>query len=506
MAVDAEALQTALKQVTTTGPTTYLAARQIAMWKAGDVIDPNMDDKEAIRLYLGLKEVNGRVTASMFKEWKQTLSTATTVKRRIYLVPRNNPSIDIESFSDFLVPISTVDPPDGIDVEDYYFVDAGVDRARLGKGVLELEVSVRSTRSKRIPSSFSPASSAAPTPHKVLPVADESVDRKATPPRQRTLKREDTVEDSTAAEDIAQHTKELFEQSLLVGGQTNQRTVLFWMGEMLKHIRGLSRRCEDKDTFLEQLDEYCVMYYRFCTKRILDVDDLDSARKLSGVLDEVRTEFPKLLSPVGTVIVKLLKGESFEEELLEVNLATRTELYRSNLFSAWRKDSIKAQYTKLLDKSKQASLTVDDITELLAQGVEDPYKSKLEFMKGYLSVAESETLKFLCDGGLEACQALEEFNLEGERLCVAPFFGFLRGVEEHQRGRHNQGVLYIDGSEIGQQLCEPNCGKGLAGVRGREAVVEGGRWRRVQEGMHRAFGRALCQQAGDSCQRNRCVG
>ena len=49
MAVDAEALQAALKQVTTTGPTTYLAARQIAMWKAGDVIDPNMDDKEAIR-------------------------------------------------------------------------------------------------------------------------------------------------------------------------------------------------------------------------------------------------------------------------------------------------------------------------------------------------------------------------------------------------------------------------------------------------------------------------
>ena len=412
MAVDAEALQTALKQVTTAGPTTYLAARQIAMWKAGDVIDPNMDDKEANRLYLGLEEVNGRVTASMFKEWKQTLSTATTVKRRIYLVPRNNPSIDIESFSDFLVPISTVDPPDGIDVEDYYFVDAGVDRARLGKGVLELEVSVRSTRSKRIPSSCSPASSAAPTPHKVLPVADESVDRKATPPRQRTLKREDTVEDSTAAVDIAQHTKELFEQSLLVGGQTNQRTVLFWMGEMLKHIRGLNRRCQNKDTFLEQLDEYCVVNYRFCTKRILDVDDLDSARKLSGVLDEVRTEFPKLLSPVGAVIVKLLKGESFEEELLEVNLATRTELYRSNLFSAWRKDSIKAQCTKLLDKSKQASLTVDDITELLAQGVEDPYKSKLEFMKGYLSVAESDKLKFLCDGGLEACQALEEFNHE----------------------------------------------------------------------------------------------
>jgi hypothetical protein len=133
------------------------------------------------------------------------------------------------------------------------------------------------------------------------------------------------------------------------------------------------------------------MYYRFCTKRILDVDDLDSARKLSGVLDEVRTEFPKLLSPVGTVIVKLLKGESFEEELLEVNLATRAELYRSNLFSAWRKDSIKAQYTKLLGKSKQASLTVDDITELLAQGVEDPYTTKLEFMKGYLSVAESES-------------------------------------------------------------------------------------------------------------------
>ena len=90
----------------------------------------------------------------MFKEWKQTLSTATTVKRRTYLVPRTNTSIDAESFADFLVPVSTVDPPDGVDMEDYYFVDAGVDRARLGKGVLELEVSVRSTRSKRIPSRF----------------------------------------------------------------------------------------------------------------------------------------------------------------------------------------------------------------------------------------------------------------------------------------------------------------------------------------------------------------
>ena len=70
IAIDREALHAALMVVVPTGPAAYLVARYIVIWKSNDVIHPNMDGRGAIRLRLGVKDIRGRVAASMFKEWR----------------------------------------------------------------------------------------------------------------------------------------------------------------------------------------------------------------------------------------------------------------------------------------------------------------------------------------------------------------------------------------------------------------------------------------------------
>ena len=112
------------------------------------------------------------------------------------------------------MPASTMDPPYGIDVGEYDLGDVGVGRARWGKGVLELEVSVRTTRSNRNSSGVAPSSSAAPTPVELPTLAGEPSDLTSKPTLQRALMREDTIDDSTATDETAQHTKESFQQHM----------------------------------------------------------------------------------------------------------------------------------------------------------------------------------------------------------------------------------------------------------------------------------------------------
>ena len=78
---------------------------------------------------------------------------------------------------------------------------------------------------------------------------------------------------------------------------------------MVAHLNGLCNDAENKhdvasgefsvDSFCDSLSPYITQYFRFVSTRLLDVNDLLAAAKVSELLSQVREKFPKLLSPVG---------------------------------------------------------------------------------------------------------------------------------------------------------------------------------------------------------------
>ena len=84
-------VQAAMDSMPATGKPTYLAARQIALWKKQGEISG--DNDTLVRLYLALRSVKGdgyRITARDFSHWEHTLSKSSTIKRSLFLVQKSN--------------------------------------------------------------------------------------------------------------------------------------------------------------------------------------------------------------------------------------------------------------------------------------------------------------------------------------------------------------------------------------------------------------------------------
>jgi hypothetical protein len=149
----------------------------------------------------------------------------------------------------------------------------------------------------------------------------------------RTLKREESISDQDAAEQIANDTKDAFEKGDLVGGDKRaSNSVEFWMQAMLAHIQSLKRKhCNELD-FVSQLDSYASMYWKFVCTRILNVEDWSQAQPLGNISEVVQAEFGSLLSPLGQAVVLLLTKGGGDDVLTfpDMALATRTEFFRTN--------------------------------------------------------------------------------------------------------------------------------------------------------------------------------
>lgn len=242
-AIDPTELAARVAEAPGTGRDTYLAKRQIVAWQGRGLVPDDIDTQEAVKLYLGLKALTSEpITANMFKNWNRTLSASTALKKRIWLVPVANladPELR-QPVQPFLVDSATCDAPPGVDLGDYYIVDQCCERSRLGLGVLELEVSVKVGRQCNIVQG---------SPAAVLTSGTSSGSGGSTAlaalPAARTLARTPSVPDESAAELIATHTKRLFGEGKLTGGDQNHQCVEFWMKQMLAHLQSLRKK--DKD-------------------------------------------------------------------------------------------------------------------------------------------------------------------------------------------------------------------------------------------------------------------
>jgi hypothetical protein len=170
-------------------------------------------------------------------------------------------------------------------------------------------------------------------PLRVAPSEDPVTVPKAVPETLRTLKREESISDQDAAEQIAIDTRNAFEKGELVGGDKRaSNSVEFWMQAMLAHIQSLKRKHDSELDFVSQLDSYASMYWKFVCTRILNVEEWSQAQPLGNILEVVQKEFGSLLSPLGQAVVMLLSKGGGEEVLTfpDMALATRMEFFRTN--------------------------------------------------------------------------------------------------------------------------------------------------------------------------------
>ncbi len=330
-----------------TGKDTYLPARQLATWRqAGSIpnIPVEQDQTQLLRMYMALKNLmsgpgkGGRISASQFSGYVRTISHSTSFKRKLWVVPMANfDSLDREALSKFIIDKATVTEfPTFADPLDIELVDQCVPQSSLGMGVQEIEVKISDTKSTSEPGNQ--ASAANPKAAPLVPTMSASsgsgLGSASVPqPTIRTLKREESISDQDAAEQIACDTKIAFEKGELIGGdKRSSSSVEFWMQSMLLHIQSLKRKYNGEVDFVLQLDSYASMCWKFVCTRILNVEDWSQAQPLGKILEVVQKEFGSLLSPLGQAVVVLLSKGGGDEviDFPDMALATRTEFFRTN--------------------------------------------------------------------------------------------------------------------------------------------------------------------------------
>ncbi len=330
-----------------TGKDTYLPARQLAAWKqAGSIpnIPVEQDQTQLLRMYMALKHImsgsgkGGRISASQFSGFVRTISHSTSFKRKLWVVPLANfDSLDREALSKFIIDKATVTEfPTFADPLDIELVDQCVPQSSLGMGVQEFEVKISDTKSSSEPGN--PALAANPNATPLVPTlfsssGSGSGSASVSKPAIRTLKREESISDQDAAEQIACDTKIAFEKGELIGGdKRSSNSVEFWMQSMLLHIQSLKRKYTGEVDFVSQLDTYASMYWKFVCTRMLDVEDWSQAQPLGIILNVVQKEFGMLLSPLGQAVVVVLNSGGRHDDVTfpDMALATRAELFRTN--------------------------------------------------------------------------------------------------------------------------------------------------------------------------------
>lgn len=247
MTIDAADLQAQMGIVPVSGKPSYLAKRQIVKWQKEGALSDDVNTTDAVRLYMGLKACSSEpVTIDVFRNWNRTLSTSSTVKRRVWLVPEPNISDENRAnVAPYLVEAVSFECPPGIDMSQYIVVDQSCNRAWLGLGLLELEVAVKVGRSQTGSASSCPGFGLVGGGSRST-LSEDGASAQVAP---RTLTRQPSASDASAAEVIATHTKRLFASGKLCGGPSNHECVEFWMKQMSSHLESLKK--EQQDTYLK---------------------------------------------------------------------------------------------------------------------------------------------------------------------------------------------------------------------------------------------------------------
>ena len=212
-----------------------------------------MDHDTMVRLYMSIREVAGpgvKISQHMLQEFKHKLERVSSLKRKLWMVPKDN--VVDPRFQGFIVNHNELTEwPMGIDAEGVLVYDCAVPQVELGKGVMEFEVALHSRlqapeakaskMSMFAPEAtqmFAPSARSAPQQPALDKVSVAKAPEEAEHPKhaRKLLKRESDVSEDTAAERIAADTQKCFSKGHLISKDPNDTSVAnFWVKQMTRY-------------------------------------------------------------------------------------------------------------------------------------------------------------------------------------------------------------------------------------------------------------------------------
>ncbi len=321
-----------------------------------------------VRLYVALRRVRGehaRVSEIELRDWKASVSAATTITRKCFIVERERldrlptwpPGLE-----EWVIPHGELDLPADIYADDTIIIDDGYDRTLLGVPVLHLELSVRWNRKQTAGASAATPTTAAPAargnllprlhssgsagPHCAgsAPAAEGEVPARAAAPVA-----EDPTDISEGSDmyHIVQSTLKAVNRQHWANADTGQPdTVEFWLRLFTSHM---------KRSAPSAWGEAQMRYLQYITKVVFEACDENALlalhghlRELMGVLGEEAT--PPLtqavirLGTVGDLRSSPLDGAGeigFKEfrdwASKKLSLQQLQKLYNSNMYTEFLK-------------------------------------------------------------------------------------------------------------------------------------------------------------------------
>ena len=87
---------------------------------------------------------------------------------------------------------------------------------------------------------------------------------------------------------------------------------------MLCHLRGLRKTHASDEAFYKNLSDWCSEFWKFVCTRLLTVQTYEDVRMVATVLETVGKDFPRLLTTLGRVIVKLVQNMDCIKDLHDI--------------------------------------------------------------------------------------------------------------------------------------------------------------------------------------------
>ena len=267
--LDKDDVEAAMSTMKSSGKDAYLATRQIRVWKkAGEV---SGDDDTLVRLYLALKHVGGdgyRMNAKDFKKWETTVVKSTSIRRKLWMVPKMNLSDqEVEELRKYMLhPDDVVDWP--CDSDDIYVLDQVVPREKLGVGVLEFMSGI--TRHKKLKTPHMIVESDSVTTPALMNLPAAVVPATVIPrPHVRVLLPRPSETEEDAAEKIAIDTYQAFEYRKIYSNDPLRTTVVFWCKNMMSHLQTIRKSHPSDESFYENLSDWCSEFWKclICIKK-----------------------------------------------------------------------------------------------------------------------------------------------------------------------------------------------------------------------------------------------
>jgi hypothetical protein len=422
--------------------------------------------EDAVRLYLALRQLLGRVSPDLAREWQSKHLVRSCSRREFWVVPMTNMTaerraavlaVDQNAIVD-ASSIARIDPL--IDLSANVIVDQIVERKMLGLGVYVTEVTT-GTESvlARDPGSSMPALPdlhqivAAPKPPTpALPdtttsttpmqAIEDAPDEGANVQPARTLEAKSSDEsmsglesDARVAREIASTTIACFEAQRFFSSDPHLPNFAeYWLQsytsvvcqkyEMWLSTRGFAPQEAHATEFLKSLHPMLAKYPKYVLKSLMNSDALAALPHFVKHLAVLKEKLPALLPNVASAVIRLASFDLNSVTAMPVDdlsLGERQILFKSKLYKEFttsrirsKLQAVRAAHSLSDELRHQQVMALTDVVE------DDEDKKDVAFARGLFSqMSRRDKVTFLLAG--DNFQRMRQWSPDHELLVLQAF-------------------------------------------------------------------------------------